>query len=219
MIYFDRTKAQAPIINKNYKTEQIYDALEIVFGNKCYLCETWQPDPRNFDIEHFKAHGNDPFLKYLWINLYLACGGTCNQYKSDAEILDPCNPDENVETLIIYEYTSTAQKIILRFHPKDPNNQKVVNTCNLLDKIHNGSNPKSVRKTAALRLAIRNRAEQLYKAIIKYYKEGKDGNEFEEAIALRKIKRICSRYSPYTMLMRAVATDEMKPKDLQNLFD
>jgi len=219
MINFDRTKAQAPTINKNYKTEQVYDALEIVFGNKCYLCGTWQPDPRNFDIEHFKAHRNDPFLKYLWINLYLACGGTCNQYKSDAKILDPCNPDEDVEILIIYEYIFTAQKIILRFHPKDPNNQKVVNTCNLLDKIHNGSDPKSVRKTAALRLAIRERAEQLYKTIIKYYRSGREGNKFEEAKALHEIKQICSRYSPYTMLMRTITTENMKEKDLQNLFD
>ncbi len=37
--------------------------------------------------------------------------------------------------------------------------------------------------------------------------------------AFGKIKQICSRHSPYTMLMRAVATDNMKPKDLTQLFD
>lgn len=215
MINFDRTKAQAPTIKRSYKTKQIYDALGIVFYNKCYLCETKYLSSRKPNIEHFKAHKGDEDLKYQWKNLYLACGD-CNQYKRDLEILDPCNPDEDVETLILYELVPFGY--IPTFTPSHPANSKIVATCNLLDKIHNGHDEHSELKTRDLRNAIRKRAAELIDTTLNYYKAA-ENEEAKKYKALQKIKKMCGRRSPYTMLMRAVVLRVMKEKDLQGLFD
>lgn len=217
MINFDRTTVKAPNIKKSYRIPSVYDALEIVFYNKCYLCETQKGNPRNFQIEHLKAHKKDEKLKYSWSNLYLACGDTCNQYKGDLEPLDPCESSEDVELLLIHKLIPFDY--IPKFYPVDPENQKIVNTCQLLDKIHNGKDAHSKRKTAALREAIKTRASELKSAIIDYYKHGKESNKAGEYEDFDKIKQICSRKAPYTMLMRAVAKDNMSNKDVSNLFD
>lgn len=217
MINFDRNQVQAPSIKKDYKTPEVYKALGIIFYCKCYLCETKELEAENFDIEHFKAHGGGELLKYLWLNLYLACH-ICNLYKGTIpNILDPCNPDEDVEKLIIHELVPLDY--IPKFYPFDPKNEKTVNTCKLLDKIHNGSDEKSKRKTASLRKAIEIRARELKIAIIAYYRNADENEQGKRYKALQKIKQICSRRSPYTMLMRSVATDNMKPKDINGIFD
>ncbi len=216
MINFDRATVKAPDIKKSYRTQPIYDALENLFYNKCYLCETQRPDPRNFEIEHFIAHGGDETLKYSWANLYLACGGTCNQYKGNKEILNPCNPKEDVEQLIKYEFTI---ELTPEFYPAEPENKKAVITCQLLHKIHNGDDAKSMRKTFDLRQAIQIRADQLKNAIITFYRSGKSGDDFNEHKALEKIKQICSRQKPYTMLMRTIVIQHMKSADITGIFD
>jgi len=217
MINFDRDQVEAPNIEKDHKTPEVYEALGIVFYKKCYLCETQELEAENFDIEHFNPHiGNDDLLK-LWINLYLACH-LCNQYKSLlTNILDPCNPAENVEKLIIHELAPF--EYTPKFYPSNPRNEKIVNTCKLLDKIHNGSDEKSIKKTAKLRRAIQLRANELIAAILNFHRNTEENEAIERYKAYEKIKQICSRRSPYTMLMRDVATRYMKQEDLQNLFD
>ncbi len=218
MINFDRNQVAPPNIRKKYDTPEVYNALGIVFYRKCYLCETQELKAEDFEIEHFKAHGgNDELLKFLWINLYLACR-ICNLYKGTiSNILDPCNPDEDVEKLIIHELVPFDYTP--KFYPFDPKNEKIVNTCRLLDKIHNGSDEKSIKKTAKLRRAIQLRVNELMAAIVNYLNNKEENEATERYKAYEKIKQICSRRSPYTMLMRDVATRYMKEKDLQNLFD
>jgi len=217
MINFDRNQVEPPSIGKKYDTPEVYDALRIVFHRKCYLCETRKLKAENFEIEHFKAHGGDDELKYSWNNLYLACRD-CNLYKGTlSNILDPCNPDEDVEKLIVHKLEPL--EYIPKFIPLHPSNKKIVNTCKLLDKIHNGSNEKSVNKTEQLREAIQKRAHKLKIAIINYYRNVEKNEVVERYKALDEIKQICSRLSPYTMLMRDIANRHIKPKDLDGIFD
>ena len=80
----------------------------------------------------------------------------------------------------------------------------IQNTCDLLEKIHNGHDEKSIKKTAELRLNIRNKATTLVNAIVAYYRaENKDSVAQQKAI--KTIKKIVSRQSAYTMLMRSIA--------------
>lgn len=37
-----------------YDGNDVYDALEEIFFNKCYLCET--KEPQDINVEHFDAH-------------------------------------------------------------------------------------------------------------------------------------------------------------------
>ncbi len=209
------------IRNQNW-TPEIYENLGIVFHNKCYLCETKKSNAEAFEVDHFIPQSKDPSKKLDWKNLYLACGGTCNQYKSDDfdNILDPCSHD--VEKLIIYELTRGYLQP--RFYATDVNNLKITNTCKLLNKIHKGSNKKSNLKTETLQEAIRLQASLLIDAIAELnHIQNAPNNTKEEKIEKNKniqrfeedIKEFVSRESPYTMLMRSLA----KRFDLNSLFD
>jgi len=219
MINSERSDAKAPNIKKNYRIPKVYDALEIVFSNKCYLCETQEENPENFDIEHFKPHKGDKSLKYNWANLYLACHN-CNQYKAAflEDILDPCNPAHDVETLIIYDFSLIENELRFYVANIDIENppvalQTIQNTCNLLEKIHNGHNKKSIKKTAKLRLAIGKQAKILMTAMRDYYKAFYNNDALAQQKAEKSIQKMVSRHSAYTMLMRSIAYD------FEHLFD
>ncbi len=215
MLNYDRSTVKAPIIKKKYNTDEVYDALELLFKNKCFLCEQKRNSARNFDIDHFIPHKKDDKLKFDWNNLFLCCRD-CNQYKGTLEnILNPCDPNEDVEKLI--EYYIVPVDDIPHFYPSDPSNIKIVNTCNLLEKIHNGDNPNSVNKTASLRNVIKRRVDELKIAILNYHRYGKERKPKEEYKALQKIKEICSRKSSYTMLMRSEAlTHGIDPTEIND---
>lgn len=211
MINVNRDKANTPEIKKNYRIPKVYDALEIVFSNKCYLCETKKEASVNFDVEHFKPHKGDEKLKYNWSNLYLACSN-CNQYKSALfeDILDPCNPEHDVETLIIYELSDIYDEPHFYVANIDIENppvalQTIQNTCDLLEKIHNGTNPEMAKKTIALRTDIDLKAKTLINAMLDYYRAYYDNDSVAQQKAEKTIKKIVSRHSPYTMLMRSIA--------------
>jgi len=212
MVNLDRKKVEIPPIKKNYAIPEVYEQLGIMQHNKCYLCETKEFSPDNFHIEHFIPHQNNETLKYDWDNLFLACGDTCNYYKGTiTDILNPCN--EDVENLIHYELSYIDH--IPEFYSADESNSKILNTCHLLNKIHNGNNEKSKLKTASLRNAIDRRAKELLIAIKSFYKATTESNEIEKQKAKNKIEKIVSRNAPYTMLMRSIARKD----NFEYLFD
>ena len=145
MLNYNREKVKAPVIKSSYRTTEILEKLGTLFNNKCYLCETQQDNPENFQVEHFSPQKDNTDLKYTWENLYLICGDTCNQYKGAGytDILDPCNSKHDVEKSIIYELEFIDKKP--NFYPKDTKNATINNTCELLNKIHNGANTDSIK--------------------------------------------------------------------------
>ena len=90
----------------------------------------------------------------------------------------------------------------------------IVNTRELLDKIHNTHNKDDKGETTSLRHAIRRRATELIWAMRDYFRAKDRNNDIEMQRAEQKIKDIVSRSAPYTMLMRSLAKD-----DFDNLFD
>ena len=214
MLNCNRDIVEKPIIKKQYRTPEVLEKLGVIFHNKCFLCETKEYKPDNFEIEHLKPHKGNEKLKYDWNNLYLACGGTCNQYKSSFEnILAPCNIEHDVEKFIIYELEYIDKRP--HFYSSNEKNILIKNTCDLLEKIHNGNNSAAINKTAALREAIRERAVKLLLAIKNYYKAKTNNSNIEKQKNERLIKEIVSRKSPYTMLMRSLAIKD----NFKYLFD
>ena len=214
MLNYDRNIVEAPTIKNKYRTTEILEKLGLLFDNKCFLCETQKEKPNNFQVEHFIPHKNKAQLKFDWNNLFLACGDTCNQYKSTTEnILDPCKPEHDVEKNIIYELTPID--LIPHFYAIDEKNTLIKNTCDLLEKIHNGTNEDSINKTASLRNAIKRRAIELLQATKEYFKAISQEENIEKQKAEKIIKKIISRKSPYTMLLRSIATQD----GFKNLFD
>ncbi len=209
MINCNREDVDIPEIKNQRWTTEIYKKLGIIFHNKCYLCETKEFNPATFEVDHFISQSKDLSKKLDWNNLYLACRGTCNQYKSASfdNILDPCSHD--VEKLIIYELTRGYFKP--RFYATNPSNIKITNTCKLLDKIHKGNNKKSIYKTKTLQEVIRIQASFAI-AELNHIKQNSPNTEKEKKEKIKNtqkleqdIKEFVSRESPYTMLMRSLA--------------
>ena len=213
MLNFDRNSVEIPEIKKNHKTPFIYKQLGLMQRNKCYLCEETKNAPENFHIEHFIPHKEDEKLKFDWNNLFLTCVD-CNLYKgTQTNILNPCNNEHDVEHDIIYKLTMIDH--LPRFYASDENNPLIVNTCKLLDKIHNGDNNKSKNKTSSLRNAIDRRVKELLIVMLNFNYAITQNLVVEKQKAEREIKDIVSRNAPYTMLMRSLAIKY----EFQYLFD
>ncbi|MBQ7607994.1 MAG: HNH endonuclease [Desulfovibrionaceae bacterium] len=74
---------------KRYNCEEVNEALNEVFHNKCYLCENKKIKSRQ--IDHLNPSKN---LKFKWENLFLSCAH-CNNIKGKKfPILNCCK--ENV---------------------------------------------------------------------------------------------------------------------------
>ncbi|MEA5457678.1 hypothetical protein VB796_01430 [Arcicella sp. LKC2W] len=203
----DRKIAKQPKSNISYRNFDVLEAFARDFHSKCYLTEQKFENPWAMDIEHFKskAFGQFPELKYEWANLY-PCTHDANMAKPRNEpngsYLDPCDPNEDVEEEIIYTLMSNGESY---FDAKDSQNIKAKNTSALLDKIHNGDDFDSKKKTATLRFYINKKADEVKELIMSWQYNKLKGNVTEEKHLERKIKNILSRKSDFTMLLRSLS--------------
>lgn len=210
----DRKKTSKPESNISYRNSDVLKAFDRDFHSKCYLTEQKYYSSYSMDIEHFKskAFGQFPELKYEWTNLY-PCSHDANIAKPRNEpkggYLDPCDPNDDVEKEIIYILEMDG---VACFEVLNKTNIKAVNTCKLLDKIHNGTDDYSKNKTAELRLLIHKKEREVIELIMEWLNV--KGNIEEEIRAERKIKNILSRKSDFTMLLRSLScVKKYVPKD------
>lgn len=201
----DRKNAPQPKGGISYRNSDVLEAFDRDFYSKCYLTEQKYQSSYSMDIEHFrsKAFGQFPELKYEWTNLY-PCSHDANMSKPRIEpiggYLDPCKSKEDVEKEIIYILEMGG---VAFFDVLNEDNVKAVNTCSLLDKIHNGTDDYSRKKTAELRFLISKKERELIDLIMEWLFE----KEHEDKIrASRKIKNILSRKSDFTMLLRSLSS-------------
>ncbi len=218
MINVDRSVVEEPEIGKHHRSLKILDALEIVFLNKCYLCESKYFRPDNCEVDHFVGQCEDENKKLKWTNFYLSCGD-CNRSKPKKTpkngYLDVCKEEDDVEIMIGYSLDEYDYDKPV-FYPTDSEpTQKTLNTINLLERFHDGHDANTRRKTASLREAIRKQACILITEIAKHQKAEIDKNQRQIAVSLDKIKRCLSRESPFTMLMRDIG----KRYGYEHLFD
>jgi hypothetical protein len=205
-----------PEHNAPYRNSDLIEAFDDCFFAKCYLTEKKFVSSYEMDVEHFQSKNfNDhPELRYEWTNLY-PTDHDANMMKPrntpEGGYLDPCSPDEDVENEIFYwlEYPNNCH-----FKAVQNNNIKAVNTSRLLDRIHNGHDEVSKLKTGGLRKALFDKRDEVYKIIMKWLAAGRSGNNDEEMRQEILLKKLLSRKSSYTMLIRSTtAVKQFVPQE------
>jgi HNH endonuclease len=187
---------QAKSKSENYRCEGVMSQLVTDFHNKCYMCEDYGSSTLN--IEHFKPHRGDRALMFEWANLFLACGHCNNQKLANPtfdNILDCTNDKHLILQLIKFEIRSFPKELAqITAISQD---EKVVNTVELLQKVYNSDNTESKTFEAA---NIRERLINEMLAFNNLVNEYFDSTILEEEIPvfLRKIKRMLSVKSPFT---------------------
>ncbi len=178
---------------KEYRNQEVLEALFNVFREKCYLTERKFDSMNEMEIDHFIPQ-NDPSKPiYEWKNLYAIHEKANKQKPKSIPIggyLDPCAPNEDVEREIIYKVEFGGNAL---FKARDEDNIKAVNTVSLLNHVHRD-----------LKQAISNRHHEVVNAVAGWYharQEGDQDKELEQELLLRKL---LSRDSSYTMLMRSI---------------
>lgn len=204
MINIDRKCIDPPIIKGVYRTKVVLEKLGIIFKNKCYLCETKKNAPEDFEIDHFVTLNEDDTNKFIWENLYLICD-KCNKTRDKnmpvGGLLDPCNPDHDVENEIKYSFPFNKYDTPI-FFPQNSNcSQNILNTIELLKKIHYGTLYSKILKSS-LREVIKNEAVSLLCVLLELKKAIEDDNQGKISENEQILNDMISYDAPYTMLMR-----------------
>jgi hypothetical protein len=205
-----------PEPNAPYRNSDLIEAFDECFFTKCYLTEKKFVSSYEMDVEHFQSKNfNDhPELRYEWTNLYPAdhdANMTKPRNTPEGGYFDPCNPDEDVETEILYDLSFGSDKCF--FQARNPLNQKSINTANLLDRVHNGHDAESRIKTKGLRFAIFKQRNYLRNIIIDWQAAKLRNDEQDIFRYSNRIKEVLSRKSAFTMLLRSTSVVKHLPQE------
>lgn len=189
---------------KNYRHQAVVEKIKENFNNKCYLCEI--KESTSINIEHFIPHRGDENLKYKWSNLYFACSH-CNGIKGHRydNILNPLN--EDIESYINCRMDAVPMaKVIIEGTSQD---EKVINTVNLLDEIFNKcSDLAGVRteESRNLRNKLLKELRNFQDCLFIYY----DGDELEEdrEKAKKEIRKHLRSKSQFTAFKRCLIREK-----------
>ncbi|EGR2844251.1 hypothetical protein DBT73_RS15105 [Vibrio parahaemolyticus] len=192
---------------KKYDGEDVYIALKKAFFDKCYLCET--KEPQDVHIEHFDAHQGDHKKKFDWNNLYFVCS-RCNSIKGTKfnNLIDCCDEKTDVSRLIklLPPHTPYSKNIQVEATSSAP---QVNETRVLLDKIYNSEHTINKRVTGSF---IRKKIFTQYKLLLEqlniYYAEF--ATEEDMRLAVERIKVLCDKKSAYSAFIRWCIYDDEK---------
>lgn len=124
---------------RDYKGQDVVNALRTMFHSKCYLCE--QDSIANPEVEHFIPHNKQPNLMYGWDNLFYACR-RCNSIKSNTHVNLLNATDSNVdvfEEIIHFAGNAAVGEIQIVPSSEEPS-QETINTAHLIWRCFNESN-------------------------------------------------------------------------------
>jgi hypothetical protein len=212
----DEQTLPKPETTPSYRGSDLIEAFDECFFAKCYLTEKKFDNSYEMDVEHFFAKNFDehPELRYEWTNLYPADHDS-NMIKPRTTpvggYLDPCNPDEDVETEIRYDSSLGGEKCF--FEARNPLNLKAVNTAKLLDRVHNGHDKVSKTKTKGLRFAIFKHKYSLLKYISEWRRAVMENDDDNAFVHSNQIKLLLSRESAFTMLLRSTSAAKHLPRE------
>jgi len=195
-----------------YDSDDVLLDLKEIFFNKCYLCES--KDPQSVNVEHFDPHQGDVNKKFNWDNLFFACA-RCNNIKlakfkniincSDPntsawqliKLLPPRSPGGNVEVFAMNANASTLE------------------TRRLLDDIYN-SEEKSMNKRMTaryLRKSIYAKVRRFLDYAERYYNDETPAENRREALATMKEMMLSKQ--EFSAFLRWITMDD---KDLSVLL-
>lgn len=185
---------------KFYRNEDVLDALHTVFKGKCYLTEKVFDSKYEMEIDHFVPQNERPDLVCDWDNLY-AIDQKANKKKPKATpsggYLDPCDTTDDVESDLVYVVEFAGNVL---FRPKDATNQKAVNTAKLLEHLHRD-----------LKQAIQNKHHQVVLAVAEWRTAKDERNELQMLEKELLLRKLLSRESQFTMLMRSIRVVQSLP--------
>lgn len=200
-----------PPIKAPYRNSDVLEAFDRDFYSKCYLTEQKYVNSWIMPIDHFLPQNERPDLVYDWNNLFpISYYSNLIKPKKtpNGGLLDPSNTEDDVETEIIYSLPFNDNP---QFEPLNPDNIKALNTCKLLNRIHNGHDESTQKSTADLRHTIHKRREEILKKIIEWRKHPEGSAEKHQAKG--ELKVFLSRESSFTMLIRSVPAVRQLPLD------
>lgn len=189
-----------------YRNSDVLEAFDVYFYSKCYLTEQKFGSAWSLDIDHYIPYNEQPELVFEWSNLYPA-EHQANMMRPrrtpEGGYLDPCHPDDDVETEIMYALVEYGREP--RFKASNPENLKAKNTAHLLDLLHNGRqrDEDSKKRTKHLRTLIKQRYDEIMEAIIRWQGSTDPAQKFR---AEEQLKVLLSRNASFTMLMRSIDT-------------
>ena len=202
--------------NGTYNIPEVVNALKEEFHDKCYICE--QKHIKSINIEHFKPHkGTNKELMFSWNNLYYACGH-CNNLKLAKydNILDPGNPEDDVEGFIHYGMPILHRRAQVEI-TACRNDEKTINTVELLNHVYNG-------KTTIKDIEAVNIKNDLVKELVEFtsWLREYDDDELEEDernYLERNIRKGLNVKSAFTAFKRQIVKDtEYLYEEFRDIF-
>lgn len=198
----DQPAPPSLITQKEYRSPDVIEALHQLFKGKCYLTEKVFDSPNEMEVDHFQTQHERSDLIYDWTNLY-AIDQKANKKKPKSTpvggYLDPCNLADNVEREIIYIVEFGGNVL---FKAKNAANQKAVNTATLLNNLHKDLKP-----------AVKDKHHEIVNAVAEWHAAKTLGNKREELEKELLLKKLLSRDSHFTMLMRSIKAIQILPPE------
>lgn len=182
-----------------YDGDDVYQALEDIFFNKCYLCET--KEPQDINVEHFDAHMGNLDKKFDWNNLYFVCS-RCNNIKGAKynNLLDCCDASTDVFRAIKHMPPVTPYAKNVSIEAMD-SKVETTQTHELLDKIFNSEHTINKKVSGSfLRRKVFERYNLLLDQINMYYSP--IATNAEKGQALERIQVLIERSAPYSAFIR-----------------
>ena len=200
----DKLEEEKAKVNGTYNLPEVVEVLKEEFHDKCYICE--QKNVKNINIEHFIPHKKNKDLMFDYNNLYYACGHCNNtklaQYDS---ILDPGNPNEDVEAFLHYGMPILHKRENGTITATVPETEKIRNTIELLHYVYNGKT--AIKDIEAINIK-KDLVEELaaFTAWLREYDDDELEEDEREELK-RKIRKGLSPKSAFTAFKRQIVKD------------
>ncbi len=209
MIYMEKSQPEPDCLvqerqkaNGDYKCGCVLDRLKADFKNKCYICGN--NAATSINVEHFKPHRGDHALKFDWLNLFFACAH-CNQLKSDKyDNMINCTDIADAEYLAYLHYFFNPfpyQKVRIEAISQ---NDKVIQTQQLLLSVFNGTTKLKTLEAANLRERLLEEIKDFQEHLINYAKAHDLGDKDYHR---RKIRSHLNDASPFVSFKRQIIND------------
>jgi 5-methylcytosine-specific restriction endonuclease McrA len=189
---------------KSYSADDVRDQLHFDFMGKCYLCESLIARG-TFEVEHRRPK-SDGGEEFDWNNLFPACrtcnGGRRRKYPVGGLL----NPGEHhdIESKVHQWMSTIAGEELPEFEAAASADVQAVNTAKELRELHREKEERSADLCSAIRrhlVEVRKKALEMYAA----YGSNPTGEAYLKSRA--EVRRLVSKKSPYTALVRSCVRD------------
>lgn len=185
----------------SYRKDEVWDALKLVFNNKCYICENSKVT--SYNIEHFRPHKDINLdLKFSWENLFLSCAH-CNNIKlhNYDNILD-CTKVEVDEIIVFRKNGHLAWEESIDIVPLE-HGEEIDETVELLRKVYNGTTEMKKLECLNMRKELRIELSKFVDILNEYWEADGEAKEDAKFLIIKNLKSS----SPFAAFKRWMIRD------------